>query len=32
MTAPTLTSTLDRDAPDAKARFDHNQTLARHLR
>ena len=32
MTAPTLTSMLDRDAPDAKARFDHNKALADELR
>ncbi|MEL7729711.1 carboxyl transferase domain-containing protein [Citromicrobium bathyomarinum] len=32
MTAPVLTSTLDRDAPDAKARFDHNKALAQELR
>ena len=32
MTAPQLTSTLDRDAPDAKARFDHNKALADDLR
>ena len=32
MTAPVLTSTLDRDAPDAKARFDHNKALAEELR
>ena len=28
MTAPVLTSTLDREAPDAKARFEHNASLA----
>ena len=27
MTAPVLTTKLDREAPDAKARFDHNQAL-----
>ncbi|MBB3034121.1 carboxyl transferase domain-containing protein [Alteriqipengyuania lutimaris] len=32
MTAPTLTSMLDRDAPDAKARFEHNRALAEELR
>tara|TARA_R110002072_G_scaffold294144_2_gene464026 strand:+ start:3545 stop:5191 length:1647 start_codon:yes stop_codon:yes gene_type:complete len=32
MTAPTLTSTLDRDAPEAKARFAHNKALADDLR
>ncbi|MAO02982.1 MAG: methylcrotonoyl-CoA carboxylase, partial [Citromicrobium sp.] len=32
MTAPTLTSMLDREAPDAKARFDHNKALANELR
>ena len=32
MTAPVLTSKLDREAPDAKARFAHNQTLATDLR
>jgi len=32
MTAPTLTSMLDRDAPDARARFDHNKALAEELR
>ena len=32
MTAPTLTSKLDREAPEAKARFAHNQTLATDLR
>ena len=32
MTAPTLTSMLDREAPDAKARFDHNKALAQQLR
>ncbi|MEL7782202.1 carboxyl transferase domain-containing protein [Citromicrobium bathyomarinum] len=32
MTAPTLTSMLDREAPDAKARFDHNKALASELR
>ncbi|ALE17591.1 Methylcrotonyl-CoA carboxylase carboxyl transferase subunit [Altererythrobacter epoxidivorans] len=32
MTAPTLTSTLDREAPDAKARFEHNRSLAADLR
>ncbi len=32
MTAPTLTSMLDRDAPDAKARFEHNTSLAADLR
>ena len=32
MTAPVMTSMLDRDAPDAKARFDHNKALAQELR
>ena len=32
MTAPVLTSMLDREAPDAKARFDHNKALANELR
>ncbi|MBH5321160.1 carboxyl transferase domain-containing protein [Aurantiacibacter sediminis] len=32
MTAPILTTTLDREAPDAKARFDHNKALAEELR
>ncbi|HBC15240.1 MAG TPA: methylcrotonoyl-CoA carboxylase, partial [Erythrobacter sp.] len=32
MTAPVLTSTLDREAPDAKARFAHNRSLAAELR
>jgi len=32
MTAPTLTTQLDREAPDAKARFDDNQSLAAELR
>lgn len=32
MTAPTLTSTLDREAPDAKTRFEHNKALAEELR
>ena len=32
MTAPTLTTKLDREAPDAKARFDHNKSLAEDLR
>ena len=32
MTAPVLTSMLDREAPDAKARFDHNKALAQELR
>ncbi|TWJ08897.1 carboxyl transferase domain-containing protein [Altererythrobacter ishigakiensis] len=32
MTAPVLTSKLDREAPDAKARFDHNKALADDLR
>ena len=32
MTAPVLTSTLDRVAPDAKARFEHNKGLAEELR
>ena len=32
MTAPVLTSTLDREAPDAKARFEHNKSLAADLR
>ncbi|MDE0901776.1 MAG: methylcrotonoyl-CoA carboxylase [Erythrobacter sp.] len=32
MTAPVLTSTLDREAPDAKARFEHNKELAEELR
>ena len=28
MTAPVLTSKLDRESPEAKARFDHNKSLA----
>ena len=32
MTAPVLTSKLDREAPAAKARFDHNKALASDLR
>ena len=32
MSAPVLTSMLDRDAPDARARFDHNKALAEELR
>lgn len=32
MTATTLTTKLDREAPDAKARFDHNKALAEQLR
>ncbi|MXP47653.1 methylcrotonoyl-CoA carboxylase [Altererythrobacter luteolus] len=32
MTAPVLTSTLDRETPDAKARFEHNKALAADLR
>jgi len=32
MTAPVLTTKLDREAPDAKARAEHNQTLASDLR
>ncbi|MEO0588918.1 MAG: carboxyl transferase domain-containing protein, partial [Pseudomonadota bacterium] len=32
MTAPTLTTKLDREAPDARARFDHNKALAEQLR
>ncbi|MEM7702739.1 MAG: carboxyl transferase domain-containing protein [Pseudomonadota bacterium] len=32
MTAPALTTKLDREAPDAKARFDHNKALAEQLR
>ena len=32
MTAPTLTTKLDREAPDAKARFAHNKGLADELR
>ena len=32
MTAPTLTTKLDREAPDAKARFEHNKALATDLR
>ena len=32
MTAPTLTTQLDRETPDAKARFAHNQGLAEELR
>ncbi|MBH1943124.1 methylcrotonoyl-CoA carboxylase [Erythrobacter sp. YJ-T3-07] len=32
MTAPVLISMLDREAPDAKARFDHNKALAQQLR
>ena len=32
MTAPVLTTKLDREAPDAKARFEHNKALASELR
>jgi 3-methylcrotonyl-CoA carboxylase beta subunit len=32
MTAPTLTTKLDRESPEAKARFAHNQALAQQLR
>jgi 3-methylcrotonyl-CoA carboxylase beta subunit len=32
MTAPVLTTKLDREAPDAKARFEHNKALAQALR
>ena len=32
MTAPTLTTKLDRESPEAKARFDHNKALADDLR
>ena len=32
MSAPVLTSSLDREAPDAKARFAHNRQLAEDLR
>jgi len=32
MTAPVLISNLDREAPDAKARFEHNKSLADELR
>ncbi len=32
MTAPVLTSKLDRECPDAKSRFDHNKALADDLR
>jgi len=32
MTAPTLTTKLDREAPDARARFEHNKALAGDLR
>ena len=32
MTAPVLTTKLDREAPDAKARFAHNKALAQELR
>ena len=32
MTAPVLTSMLDRESPDAKARFAHNKALATDLR
>ena len=32
MSAPVLTSSLDREGPDAKARFAHNQALAGDLR
>ncbi|MEM6585965.1 MAG: carboxyl transferase domain-containing protein, partial [Pseudomonadota bacterium] len=32
MTAPALTTKLDREAPDAKARFEHNKALASDLR
>lgn len=32
MTAPTLTTKLDRSSPEARARFDHNKALADDLR
>ena len=32
MTAPTLSTKLDRESPEAKARFAHNRTLAQELR
>ena len=32
MTAPVLTTKLDRDSPEAKARFDHNKALVEDLR
>ncbi|NNC59431.1 MAG: methylcrotonoyl-CoA carboxylase [Erythrobacter sp.] len=32
MTAPVLSSTLDRESPEARARFDHNHALAQDLR
>ena len=32
MTAPVLTSKIDQEAPEAKARFDHNTALAQDLR
>src|SRR3546814_17475110 len=32
MTAPTLTTTLDRESPEATARFAHNKALADELR
>ena len=32
MTAPVLTTRLDRESPEAKARFDHNRSLAEDLR
>jgi 3-methylcrotonyl-CoA carboxylase beta subunit len=32
MTAPTLTTKLDRESPEAKARFAHNHALAQDLR
>ena len=32
MTAPVLTSKLDRESPEAKTRFDHNKALAAELR
>jgi 3-methylcrotonyl-CoA carboxylase beta subunit len=32
MSAPVLTSKLDREAPDAKTRFEHNKALAQDLR
>ena len=32
MTAPTLTTKLDRESPEAKARFAHNHALAQQLR
>ncbi|AKM08548.1 carboxyl transferase domain-containing protein [Pelagerythrobacter marensis] len=32
MTAPVLTSKLDRENPEARARFDHNRALAQELR